>query len=121
MFGSVGCNGLSLVLTSLFFKEGFALQAITSGDGKICFRYLLFLISVQCFLILWISSVYYCVTKISLSVCLGFCFLVRVSFLSLNRMSLMWLIISLCLYPLCLSLCTSLYVICLNLFCLSWF
>ena len=40
--------------------------------------------------------------------CLFLTFLVRASFLSLKGMSLTWLIIWSCLYPLCLSLCTSL-------------
>ena len=83
-----------------------------------CFKYWLFFINFQCLLkirlILWMLSVY-CVTNISLSVCWGFCFLVRAFFLPLNLISLMWLAIWFCLYPLCFNLCISLHVILLKL------
>ena len=100
--------------TSFFLREGLALYAITGGDGKVWFSSALFLINVQCFrkipLILFISSVY-CMTKTSLSCCLVLTFLLRASFLSLNGMSLMWPMIWLCLYPLCLSYCINLSVV----------
>ena len=57
----------------------------------------------------------YCVANISLSGCLVLTFLFRTSFLLLNGMSLMWLITSFGLYPLCLSLCINLRVIELKL------
>ena len=59
--------------------------------------------------ILFISSVY-CVTKTNLSGCLVLTVLLRVSPLSQNLISLMWLMIWFCLYPLCLSLCINLSV-----------
>ena len=49
--------------------------------------------------------------NINLFDCCGLCFLLRVLFRSLNFMSLIWLTIWLCLYPLCLSLFTSLHFI----------
>ena len=110
-FESVWSSGFILARTSFFLREGLALYAITGGDGKIWFSSALFLINVQCFrkipLILFISSVH-CVTKTSLSCCLVLTFLLRASFLSLNGMSLMWPMIWLCLYPLCLSFCINL-------------
>ena len=107
--------GLSLALTSFFPREGFDLYVIISGDrNNMCFRYWLFFINFQCLLkirlILWMSSML-CVTNTNLSVCLGFCFLVKASFLPLNLISLMWLTIWFSLYPLCFNLCTSLHVI----------
>ena len=53
----------------------------------------------------------YCVANINLNLlgCLVLIFLVRASFLLLNGMSLTWLTIWMCLYP--LSLCISLSVI----------
>lgn len=54
------CTGFSLALTNLCFREGFDLYAINGGEGKICFKCGLFLISVHCLLkiplILWILS-----------------------------------------------------------------
>ena len=86
-FGLVACICLSLALTNLFLREGLALYTIIGGDGNICFRYGLFLISFQCLLktllILWMSSEN-CVTNTSFFGCVGFCFLVRAVFLSLN-------------------------------------
>ena len=63
---SSSCIGLSLARTSLFFREGLFLYAITGGSGKMELSSLLFLISVQCFLIICLSllvSSQNCVTK----------------------------------------------------------
>ena len=58
--------GFSLARTSLCFKEGLFVNAITGGSGKIRFNVSSFLISFQCFFIiclsLWASS-QNCVTK----------------------------------------------------------
>ena len=77
------------------------MYAITGGDGKKIGSAVNYF-----FLILFISSEY-CVTKTSLMGCFVLTFLLRAFILSLNGMFLMWLIIWLCLYPLCLSLCIS--------------
>ena len=62
----------------------------------------------------------YCVTKASLS-SLVLVFLLRGSFLSLNGMSLMWLMLWLCLYPR-LSLCINCnWSVIESKFHLSWF
>ena len=45
--------GFSLARTSLFFREGLFLNAITGGSGKMELRVLLFRISFQCFLIIF--------------------------------------------------------------------
>ena len=55
------------------------------------------------------DSPYITVTKTKFSGCLVLT--VQVSILLLNSMSLMWLTIWFCLYPLCLSLCNNLSVI----------
>ena len=117
-FGFVWSSGFSLARTSFFLREGLALYAMTGGDGKMWLSSVLFLMSIQCFLkillILFMSSEW-CVAKISLLGCLVITFLIRASFLSLKGMSLTWLILWSCLYPLCLSLCISLSVIDLKL------
>ena len=86
------------------------LYAIIGGDRKILFSDWLFLISDQCLrimpLILFMSSEKY-VTKTSLSDCWFLSRRLRASALPLKGISLMWLMIWLCLYPLCLSLCIS--------------
>ena len=78
----------------------------------------MFFVSVQSFLkipLILLMPSEYCVAKINLLGCLVLIFLVRASFLLLNGMSLTWLTIWLCLYPLCLSLCINLSVIDLKL------
>ena len=118
-FGFVWSSCFSIAWTSFFLREGLALYAITGGDGKMWLSSVLFLISAQCFLkIFLILSSEYCVVKISLLGCLVLTFLVGASFLSLNGMSLTWLIIWSCLY-LYLSLCISSSVIDVK-FHLSW-
>ena len=113
LFGQVV---LVLLGLAFFLREGLALYAIAGGDGKMWLSSVLFLISAQCFLkillILFMSSEY-CVAKISFLGYLVLTFLVRASCLPLNGMSLAWLIIWSCLYP--LSLCISLSVIDLKL------
>jgi hypothetical protein len=44
-------NDFSLALTSFCFKEGFALNAITGGSGKISPSVLFCSINFQCFLV----------------------------------------------------------------------
>ena len=50
--GVVPSMGLSLAQTSLCFREGLFLYAITGGSGKIQLSVLLFWINFQCFLII---------------------------------------------------------------------
>ena len=77
--------GFSLALSSLCFRDGLFLYAITRGSGKIRFNALLFLINFQCSLIICLSllaSSQNCVTNtnfflLSVDFCLNrTCFLV---------------------------------------------
>ena len=110
MVGSVWLSGVSFARTSFFLREGLALYAIMGGEGKMLLNSTLFFISGQCFLkipLIPLISSENCVTKTSLLGCCVLAFLFRVSFLCMNGVSLMWSIIWLCLYPLCLSLCIN--------------
>ena len=97
--GSVWLSGGSFACTSFFLRVGLALYALMGGEGKFLLNNVLFLINGQCFLKIPLISSENCVTKTSFWGCCVLAFLLRVSFLWVNGVSLMWLIIWLCLYP----------------------
>ena len=95
----------SLARTSFFLRSGAVLHAMIGLSGKICFRCGSCCIGFQClFMIRFIlcMSSQNCVLKINFLV-VGFIFFCRVCGRSVNLTSFIWLSISFCLYPLCLS------------------
>ena len=110
--------GFSLARTSFFLRLGAVLHAMICVSGKICFRCGSCCTGFQClFMIRFIlcMSLQNCVLKISFLV-VGFIFFCRVCGRSVNLTSFIWLSISFCLYPLCLSLWTRCIFIWLELF-----